>query len=69
MAIVVVVVAATIATVATLVEWSTAPDVVFQGANGTDWSALGETWISWFWPVALVGLPIGVLVTWYRFRR
>ena len=50
--------AALIASTATFIDWYGNPGGVFRSANGTNWTAVLETFASWFWPFALLSLPV-----------
>ncbi len=38
----------------TLADWWLNPSGIFHNEQGTNWTFVTETAISWFWPVALV---------------
>lgn len=60
-------VSATVAGIATYLDWRLNPDGIFQGADGTDWAVVWETWISWFAPVLLLA-AIVLALAWYARR-
>ena len=47
-----------IASAATFIDWYGNPGGVFRSANGTNWTPVLETFASWFWPFALLSLPV-----------
>lgn len=48
------------ASVMTLLDWRLNPGGVFRGPEGTDWSVVVETAVSWLWPVALLVAAVAV---------
>ena len=52
------VLAAMVAGTATAIDWYENPGGIFRSAQGTQWSFVLETFISWFWPFALLTLPV-----------
>ena len=45
------------------------PGGIFRTEAGTEWSIVVETWLSWFWPAALLSVPMAVLVHVWRSHR
>lgn len=60
-------VSATVAGIATYLDWRLNPDGIFQGADGTDWAIVWDTWISWCAPVLLLA-AIVLALAWYARR-
>ena len=58
-----------LAALPTLLDWSTNPGEVFRNADGTHWHAVGETFWSWLWPLALLTAPATAAVLVIRERR
>ena len=50
--------AVVIAGTVTLIEWYSNPGGIFRSAEGTRWHFVRETFASWFWPLALLSLPV-----------
>ncbi len=46
----------------TIADWRLNPAGIFRNDEGTNWTIVAETAISWFWPVALVALVTTVVV-------
>jgi len=46
----------------TAADWRLNPSGLFHGPQGTNWYVVTETALSWFWPVALIGLVATVIV-------
>jgi hypothetical protein len=46
----------------TIANWRLNPSGIFHDEQGTDWTIVAETALSWFWPVALVTLVTTVIV-------
>ena len=44
------------------IDWYNNPGGIFRTETGTNWAFLFETWFSWFWPVAIVAVPVALLV-------
>lgn len=40
----------------TIADWRLNPSGLFHNEQGTNWSIVIETALSWFWPVALLAL-------------
>lgn len=53
----------------TIADWRLNPAGIFHNEQGTNWTIVAETALSWFWPVALVALATTVLVHSWFFRR
>jgi hypothetical protein len=51
-------VGALVASAMSFVDWRINPGGVFQGARGTNWLFVSETWLSWFVPVALAAAAL-----------
>lgn len=58
-----------VAAVPTALDWYANHSGLFRDANGTDWGIVGETLFSWWWPLALVVVPLGVAVCAWRTGR
>lgn len=59
-----------VAAIPTFLDWNQNPAGIFQGPAGTDWGIVFETFISWFWPVALVLVPVAILaLVWVAARQ
>lgn len=46
----------------TVADWRLNPSGIFHNEQGTEWSVIAETAISWFWPVALLALIVSVAI-------
>ena len=44
----------------TIADWRLNPSGVFRNEQGTHWSVVAETALSWFWPVAILGFVASV---------
>ena len=54
-----------VASIMTWLDWRLNPGgIFFSREQGTHWPVVWETWSSWFWPVAWLGLALW-LVTLY----
>ena len=53
--------ATVVAGAATFIDWYANPGGVFRSPGGTQWSPLLETFVSWFWPFALLSLPVATV--------
>ena len=51
------------------IDWYKNPGAIFRTEAGTDWAIVAETWFSWFWPAALLSVPMAVLVHAWRSHR
>jgi H+/Cl- antiporter ClcA len=51
-----------VAAAMTILDWRANPSGLFHDESGTNWLIVGETALSWFWPVALAALLITVAV-------
>jgi len=49
-------------------NWLENPGGIFQSADGTNWSFVWETFLSWFLPLLLLLLPIFLLTAYLRTR-
>ena len=59
-----------VASTMSFVDWRINPGGVFRDEQGTRWLIVGETWLSWFVPVALAAAAMLVpLVTFLSRRR
>lgn len=58
-----------VAAVMTGLDWRLNPGGVFRGESGTHWRPVGETFVSWFWPVWLAASGVALAVAWLRDRR
>ena len=54
-------IAGILAAIPTGLDWYGNASGLFRSDSGTSWSVVFETWISWFWPLALVATPCAVL--------
>ena len=62
-------VAGTVAGVASFMDWQLNPGGIFHGAAGTNWSIVWATWASWFAPVfLLVAVLLIPALVWYTRR-
>lgn len=59
-------VAALIAALPAAIDWYHNPGGIFRAGAGTQWVIVFETWWSWFWPAALVLVPL--TLTFYVWR-
>ena len=54
----------TVAAVMTFLEWRLNPGGIFHGAEGTNWSFVMDTALSWFGPVfvfaSVLALPVAI---------
>lgn len=57
-----------VAAIMTSIDWRKNPSGIFHGPQGTDWTIVRETAISWFLPIAptAAGLLLLVLYAWKR---
>lgn len=51
------------------IDWYENPGAIFRTEAGTDRAILAETWFSWFWPAALLSVPVAVLIHVWRPRH
>ena len=58
-----------VAVAVTVRDWRLNPGGIFHGAEGTDWSIVAETALSWFVPVTLLVTAIAVPVLQLLRRR
>ncbi len=59
-----------VAILPTAIHWYDNPGGIFRGETGTNWAFIFETAFSWFWPVALLSVPLAVLAhAWVVNRR
>lgn len=59
-----------VASAMSFVDWRINPGGVFRDEQGTRWLIVGETWLSWFVPVALAAAAmLAPLVTFLSRRR
>ena len=59
-----------LASLPTAIHWYNNPGGVFRSDSGTNWGIVFETWLSWFWPVSLLAIPVALLVhAWVSNRR
>ena len=62
--------AALIAAPFTAIDWYQNPGGIFRGSGGTDFQILWETAFSWFWPSALLTVPLAIVIRlWLAHRR
>ena len=57
-----VVVGFTVAFVMTLLDWRLNPGGDFHNANGTDWTVVVETAVSWFVPMSVLAGSFALLI-------
>lgn len=57
------------ASVMSLVDWRLNPGGLFYGGEGTHWSVVWETWVSWFLPVFLLTGGVVLPLLLWRSRR
>ncbi len=63
-------VALLVAILPTAIHWYDNPGGIFRAETGTNWPIVFETWFSWFWPVAILSVPVALLVhAWVSNRR
>ena len=63
-------VALLVAILPTAIHWYDNPGGIFRADYGTNWSIVFETWLSWFWPVAILTVPLALLIhAWSSNRR
>ncbi|WP_339723189.1 hypothetical protein [uncultured Paraglaciecola sp.] len=55
----------------TILEWIENPNSIFHSASGTNWSFVTDTFLSWFWPLLMVALPISVVLSimWFKLKN
>ena len=58
-----------VAAVMTYLDWRLNPGGIFHDAGQTDWSIVGETAFSWFWPVAVIASTAALLALFVLSRR
>lgn len=52
-----------IASVATFRDWYRNPSQLFHDHTGTHWSILIDTFVSWFWPLALLAILVTLAIS------
>lgn len=57
------------AAIPTALDWYRNWSGLFRNDSGTNWSIVFETWLSWFWPLALVAIPCAVVAHMIMRRR
>ena len=63
-------VALLVAILPTAIHWYDNPGGIFRADTGTNWAIIFETWFSWFWPVAILLVPVTMLLhAWFSNRR
>lgn len=59
-----------LAAIPTVIDWYGNPADIFHSDSGTNWGIVFETWFSWFWPIAILLVPVALLVhSWVSNRR
>ena len=53
----------------TAIDWYQNPGGIFRGVGGTNWQILWETAFSWFWPCALLTVPVALFLKLWLARR
>lgn len=52
----------------TWLDWRVNPNGLFHGPAGTNWPVVGETMLSWLWPLMLLGAALLLpLWLWQRY--
>jgi len=52
----------------TWLDWRVNPSGLFHGQDGTNWPVVGETMLSWLWPLTLLGVVMLLpLWLWQRY--
>ncbi len=46
----------------TFVDWRLNPSGMFHNEQGTNWTIVSETALSWFWPVALLAFATTTII-------
>ena len=46
----------------TVADWRLNPSNLFHDTQGTQWSVVAETALSWFWPVTFLALIVSVAI-------
>ena len=63
-------VALSVAVPPTFLDWSLNPGGLFRSDSGTNWDAVFETLLSWFWPIFIVATTILTLFfTWLTKKK
>jgi len=57
-----VVIAVTIAAIATYLDWRLNPAGLFRNEAGTDWRIVLETWFSWFGPLLIASGAVAAAI-------
>ena len=52
----------------TFLDWRLNPGGIFRDTQGTDWTVVAETALSWYWPVTVLVFLVGV-ATVFLFAR
>ena len=58
-----------VASVMTFLDWRLNPGGIFHDAQGTDWSVVWETAVSWFTPIAAAAGAVAAVVLFLISRR
>ncbi len=64
-----VVVAFFAAALPTAIDWYSNPGGIFRTGLASNWPVVLQTWFSWFWPVAVVSIPIAIIALAYLRNR
>ncbi len=59
---------AVVAAIMTFMDWRLNPGGIFHGADGSDWSIVLETALSWFGPVFALSTALALGVCYWRSR-